>query len=278
MEARGILGPEAVGEQFTLQRQPPPADLAPLIEHHWLVAWDLRGRADHTSEVLPHPSVHLVFEPTGAAVYGVSRSRYVRRLSGNGWALGTKFRPGGFHPFVAEPLSALTDRVLELGTLFGTDGTHLEQRCLALPRPADALGHVHGFLRARLPASAADDPTLALVRELAASMALAPPGARVVDIADAHGISVRTVQRLFSEYVGVGPKWVLQRYRLHEALAQLHAGADTDWARFALGLGYYDQAHFVRDFRALVGRTPAQYERERRDRPAGDHFSKLARR
>ena len=71
-----------------------------------------------------------------------------------------------------------------------------------------------------------------------------------------HGVSVRTVQRLFSEYVGVGPKWVLQRYRLHEALAQLHAGADTDWARFALGLGYYDQAHFVRDFRALVGRTP----------------------
>ena len=278
MEARGILGPEAVGEQFTLQRQPPPADLAPLIEHHWLVAWDLRGRADHTSEVLPHPSVHLVFEPTGAAVYGVSRSRYVRRLSGNGWALGTKFHPGGFRPFVAGPLSALTDRVLELGTLFGTDGTRLEQRCLELPRPADALGHVHGFLRARLPASGADDPNLALVRELAGSMALAPPGARVADIADAHGISVRTAQRLFSEYVGVGPKWVLQRYRLHEALAQLHAGPDTDWARFALGLGYYDQAHFVRDFRALVGRTPAQYERERRDRPAGDHFSKLARR
>ena len=57
---------------------------------------------------------------------------------------------------------------------------------------------------------------------------------------------------------------MLQRYRLHEALAQLHAGTDTDWARFALGLGYYDQAHFVRDFRALVGRTPLQYARERR--------------
>jgi AraC-like DNA-binding protein len=191
MEARGILGPEAVGQQFTLQLRTPPADLASLIEHHWLVAWDLRGRADHTSEVLPHPSVHLVFEPTGAAVYGVSR------------------------------------------------------------------------------------PNLALTRDLARAMALAPPGARVVDIASARGISVRTVQRLFSEYVGVGPKWVLQRYRLHEALAQLHAGPDTDWAQFALGLGYYDQAHFVRDFRALVGRTPAQYERERRD---SDHFSKLPRR
>jgi AraC-like DNA-binding protein len=266
MEARGILKPEAVGRQFSLQRLPPPADLEPLIEHHWLVSWELGDGHDYSSEVLPHPSVHLVFEPTGAAVYGVSRRRYVRRLSGHGWALGTKFRPGGFRPFVPGPLSALTDRVLELGELFGADGTRLEQRCLALRRPADAVGHVQRFLRARLPAAAATDPDLRLVRQLTASIQTAPPGARVAGIAARHGVSARTVQRLFSEYVGVGPKWVLQRYRLHEALAQLHAGADTDWAGFALGLGYYDQAHFVRDFRALVGRTPAQYERERRDR------------
>ncbi len=266
MEARGILRPEAVGRQFSLQLLPPPADLEPLIEHHWLVSWDLPDGHDYRSEVLPHPSVHLVFEPTGGAVYGVSRSRYARRLSGRGCALGTKFRPGGFRPFVPEPLSALTDRVLSLERLFGADGARLEQRCGALGRPADAVGHVQGFLRTRLPAAAADDPALRLVRQLTASIESAPPGARVTDIAAGQGVSVRTVQRVFSEYVGVGPKWVLQRYRLHEALAQLHAGADTDWAGFALSLGYYDQGHFVRDFRALVGRTPAQYERERRDR------------
>jgi AraC-like DNA-binding protein len=266
MEARGILRPEAVGRQFELQLLGPPADLEPMIEHHWLVSWDLPDGRIHTSEVLPHPSVHLVLEPAGAAVYGVNRSRYARQLSGTGWAVGTKFRPGGFRPFASGAVSALTDRVLELEELFGADGTRLEQPCLALPRPADALGHVQAFLRARLTAADAGDPNLRLVRELADSMAMAPPGARVAEIAAGHDVSVRTVQRLFSEYVGVGPKWVLQRYRLHEALAQLHAGTDTDWSRFALGLGYYDQAHFIRDFRALVGRTPVQYERERRER------------
>lgn len=264
MEARGILRPEAVGRQFELQRLPPPADLEPLIEHQWLVSWDLPDRQEYSSEVLPHPSVHLVVEPAGAAVYGVSRSRYARRLSGTGWALGTKFHPGGFRPYTRGPVSALTDQVLELEHLFGADGTVLERRCLALRRPADALVHVQAFLRARLAVDAAADPDLALVRQLATAMATAAPGAKVADIACAHNVSVRTVQRLFSEYVGVGPKWVLQRYRLHEALAQLHAGADTDWSRFALGLGYYDQAHFIRDFRALVGRTPARYARERR--------------
>ncbi len=195
-----------------------------MIEHHWLVSWDLPDGQAYSSEVLPHPSVHLVFEPTGAAVYGVNRDRYVRRLSGTGWALGTKFHPGGFHPFARGPVSTLTDRVLDLGELFGADGTQLEQRCLALQRPADALGQVQGFLRARLPADHADDADLRLVRQLTDAMAAAAPGARVAEIADRYGVSVRTVQRLFSEYVGVGPKWVLQRYRLHEALAQLHAG------------------------------------------------------
>ena len=50
---------------------------------------------------------------------------------------------------------------------------------------------------------------------------------------------------------------MLQRYRLHEAIERLAGRRDVDWARFALDLGYYDQAHFARDFRSLVGRTPA---------------------
>jgi AraC-like DNA-binding protein len=67
------------------------------------------------------------------------------------------------------------------------------------------------------------------------------------------------MQRLFSDYVGVGPQWVLKRYRLHDAVEQIDRRGDVDWTRFALDLGYYDHAHFNRDFRALVGRTPAQY-------------------
>ena len=246
---------------FTLQRPEPPADLALVIEQHWLVAWDLRGRPDYTSEVLPHPCVHMVLEPGGGSVYGVTRERYMRRLSGAGWALGTKFQPGGFEPFSGCPVSELTDRVLGFEQVFGAAGQRLQRRCLALEDPAQALGLVQTFLRERLPAATSSDPNLRLVKALAMSMAQAEPGTRVSSIANAHGVSVRTVQRLFSSYVGVGPKWVLQRYRLHEAIAQLHAGAQTDWARFSVDLGYYDQAHFLRDFRALVGRTPAEYER-----------------
>jgi AraC-like DNA-binding protein len=63
-------------------------------------------------------------------------------------------------------------------------------------------------------------------------------------------------------------RWTLQRHRLHEAIEQLGAGRGTDWTRLALDLGYFDHAHFIRDFRAVVGRTPAEYEAEAAAAPA----------
>jgi AraC-like DNA-binding protein len=185
---RGVLHPEAIGTMFSLERCRPPADLARFVDVHWLVSWDLRGREPYRSQVLPHPCAHLVFEPGGATVHGISRGRFERRLDGAGWAVGTKFLPAGIEPFSRLPVRELTDRVLGLSAVFGD---------------------------------------------------------------------------LFSAYVGIGPKWVLQRYRLHEAVEQAQGQGTVDWARLALELGYYDQAHFVRDLRSLVGRTPAQYDAER---------------
>ena len=254
MDTRGILRPSAVGTMFTLERRPPPPDLAALIDSHWLVAWDRGGQPAYESAVLPHPSVHLVVEPHGAFVYGVTRRRFVRRLEGTGWAIGTKFVPGGFAPFCAAAVSQLTDRVVAVVDLFGPEARAVED---AIDTDA-VLRALYELLRARLPAE--PDPRIALVRELVADLRAAPPDGSVADLAARHHVSVRTVQRLFSQYVGIGPKWVMQRYRLHDAVEGLDRRRRQDWTRFALDLGYYDHAHFLRDFRSLVGLTPAAYE------------------
>jgi transcriptional regulator GlxA family with amidase domain len=85
---------------------------------------------------------------------------------------------------------------------------------------------------------------------------------RVEDLARMHNIAPRTLQRLFRRYVGVGPKWVLKRLRIHQAAERLTAANPTGWTELALDLGYYDHAHFIRDFRLVVGRSPAQYTAE----------------
>ena len=255
MSTRGILRPSAVGEMFTLERRAPPRDLAALIDSHWLVAWDRRGQPPYESSVMPHPSVHLVVEPDGARVYGVTRHRYVRRLAGAGWGVGTKFRPGGFAAFAGgRAVSELTDRHVAVTELFGDEA----QPLLATDDAEALVRAVHTLLRSRLPA--VPDPRISLVQEIVADIQRSAPDESVAALAGRHHLSVRTLQRLFGQYVGVGPKWVMQRYRLHDAIEGLDRRRRQDWTRFALDLGYYDHAHFLRDFRSLVGVTPAAYE------------------
>ena len=98
-----------------------------------------------------------------------------------------------------------------------------------------------------------------MIAAIVATMLEDPAVVRVDELAARHAMSPRTLQRLFRRYVGVSPKWVLQRYRLHEAAERIAEGRDGDWAATALELGYFDQAHFIRDFKALIGTSPAQY-------------------
>jgi AraC-like DNA-binding protein len=108
----------------------------------------------------------------------------------------------------------------------------------------------------RLPAP---DENVALISRLAA---------RVVDdrtitcasrLSSLSGVSARALQRLFRRYVGVGPKWMIRVYRLHDAAERLAKEHAPDFAQTALDLGYADQAHFIKDFKAIIGQPPAQY-------------------
>jgi AraC-like DNA-binding protein len=88
----------------------------------------------------------------------------------------------------------------------------------------------------------------------------------VEDLVARWEMPTRTLQRLFARYVGVTPKWVIRRYRLHEAAERL-AVPGVSQSQLAAELGYSDQAHFIRDFRAVVGMSPAAYGRIREAGP-----------
>jgi AraC-like DNA-binding protein len=83
----------------------------------------------------------------------------------------------------------------------------------------------------------------------------------VQELARRSGMNQRSLQRLFQEYVGASPKWVIRRYRLHELVERLKAGDVVDGVQAALDLGYFDQAHLINDFRSIVGYSPTRYGR-----------------
>src|SRR5258707_7197122 len=116
---RGVLRPDLAVTHFRLDRHKPADALAPFVDYYWIPRWDLRGKPPHEQTILPHPNVHLVFEASGAGIFGVDRRLFTRSLSGLGLAFGVRFTAGGFRPFWQAPISQLTDRVVPAARLFG---------------------------------------------------------------------------------------------------------------------------------------------------------------
>ena len=255
--ARGVLRPQRAAAHSTLTTFPPAPALAPFVEFHWHVRWDLRGEQPYDQKVLSHPNVHLVFEEPAAALYGVDRGLFVRRLEGRGQVLGVKFRPGGFRPFWGRPVQELSDRVVPAERLFGAAVEETNRRLLGLAEPAAMAALADEFLLPRLPRSE-PDPQAVEVAAMVDTAGRDHDLVRVEQLADRCGVSVRTLQRLFAEYVGAGPKWVLRRARLHEAAQRAESGS-VDWSALAADLGYADQSHLTRDFTAVVGLPPTRY-------------------
>jgi AraC-like DNA-binding protein len=253
----GVLRAETAATRFTLARHLPPDDLAPFIDYWWIIRWDLRGQPSHEQSVLPHPNVTLALEASGAGVFGVDRSIFTRQLTGEGKALGVRFRPGGFHPFYRESIATLTDRVVPARQVFGPAA---DEACAAVMAPgADDAAMVTAAERLLRGFGAVPSPVAVRVAEMVDQIRTDVELRRVTALAEVFGVPERRLQRLFAEYVGVSPKWVLRRARLLEAARRADAGDVVDWAALALDLGYADQAHLTRDFTATLGMPPAKY-------------------
>lgn len=257
---KGVLRRAKGLQRFGGARYEPPPSLAGFVEHFWTTHWDLRGEPPYDQEVLPHPSVHLVLEPGRSEVVGVMTGKFTRRLEGLGRVFAAKFLPGGFAAFFDQPVASLTDTRVPVATLLSVDVAALEAEVFA-PTADDSM-RVDALARALRSCGPRADPQAARVAEIVETIVQTPEIVRVDDVATRTGLSVRTLQRLFSRYVGVSPKWVIRRKRLHEAAERLADADPGALAELAAELGYADQAHFVRDFRALVGTTPGGYRRE----------------
>ncbi|GAB1645873.1 DUF6597 domain-containing transcriptional factor [Krasilnikovia sp. MM14-A1259] len=251
-----ILNHGAGQEKFQFTAPAAAAALHPFVAHYWIVAWDLRGQDPYRQQVLPYPAVNMTFKPGRCRIAGVPRGQFSEILHDAGRVFGVRFRPGGFRPFLGAPVSSITDRYLPVDAVFGPPGSEVADSILAADDPT-AVTLMDQFLTERAPPHA--DPTAELVAAIVARTADEPGITRVDDLARESGLSMRRLQRLFADYVGVSPKWVIRRHRLHEAAARAAHGTRLDLVALAAELGYSDQAHLTRDFTSIIGQPPAQY-------------------
>jgi AraC-like DNA-binding protein len=254
--AKGILHPQEQARHRTLARLAAGPRMGRFVEWYWAVEWDLRGRPGYLAETLPYPCVNVTFEePRGAFVNGVHTRKFQRELTGRGRVFGVKFWAGGFGAFAGRDVGTFRDQVLPLTeVLDGAD--RLADLVFAESTDERRRSVVETWLSDR---QTGPDPAYDLVREIVATMAADRGLTRVDQVTERFGLPVRRLQRLFRSYVGVGPKWVLRRYRLHDGADLLARGEVSELAELATALGYFDQAHFSHEFKDVIGITPAEY-------------------
>lgn len=279
-DSRGILDPWLLRQRVRLNRYPAGPALAGLVDRFWAVSWELPPGTVHRQQVLTHPCANIsvgtangrpgdrAARPAEARLNGVDRGLSMRLLAGTGWAVAAMTRPGGLGAFIAGPASAYTGRVVPLGQAISVDEPALLRRIGAEPDEAARVALLAAALeQAVVPERIAPATAVAGAARLAET-SRAVRG--LADLCELAGIGKRTLQRMFLDCAGVSPVWVIRRYRLLEAAEAVRDGGAVSWAELAAGLGYADQAHLTRDFRAATGQTPAAYARSQQAaHPAG---------
>jgi AraC-like DNA-binding protein len=252
----GILYARTAREKFRYGTLQPAPELAPFVENYWTVSWDLSE--PYAQKVLTRPGVNMTFKAGRSRIAGLTTGTFTEVLEGRHRVFGVRFRTGSFRSFLGAPVAAITDRFLGVQEVFGSRALELEHALLSASDEEAQAAIMDCFLGPLVPRR---DGLAGLAEEVVAAIAADRGLVRVGELAGTLGISSRRLQRLFAEYVGAGPKRVIRRYRMHEALARTASGAPVSWGQLATDLGYSDQAHFVRDFTTSVGVPPTAYIR-----------------
>ena len=167
------------------------------------------------------------------------------------WLIAVEFAVGGVSPFLSMPASEIRDQVVELGDIWGRNGSLLREQLCMPSSPADKFPRLEKALLehlARFPDPAA-----------AAALPLLDHGVSVAETRDRVGLLPKTFVRRFREHVGLSPKRLSRVRRLQRVLASIERPSGIDWCAVAAEHGYTDQAHFIHDFRDLTGMTPTAY-------------------
>ncbi|MEP9362089.1 helix-turn-helix domain-containing protein [Nocardioides sp. CN2-186] len=247
-----------------IHRFAPSPELASVVRRYWMPVWSLPDGRVSVQRVLQYPVCLIVVSHAYALLVGPSSGLSTQELSGSGWALGTMLQPAAGTALVGGPVSELTDRAVPLPdtdlteairAAVGDDPDDPDRRRAAVAAVEDALARL-------LPVDEEGELVNAIVEYVEGE----PEVQRVGQVCDKFAITERTLQRLTARRIGLSPKWLIQRRRLHEAAERLAEVEKPDLARVAADLGYADQAHFGRDFRTVTGLTPGEFSAEPRRR------------
>ena len=193
----------------------------------------------------------------GSTVSGVSRRFQIIDTSEQEHVAGIVFRPGGTLPFLSLPASEVAEAHVPLEALWSpVDARRLRDQLLRSVGAQAVLDVLEKWLLAHL-RDRARHPAVAFAL---AQFQAQPSVSRIAAVKQAIALSPKRFIERFKAEVGVTPKRYCRLLRFQRAVAEAHAARPLDWAQLALDCGYFDQAHFIHEFREFSGITPSAYQ------------------
>ncbi|MEJ1964608.1 MAG: helix-turn-helix domain-containing protein [Gammaproteobacteria bacterium] len=247
-----------------IERQP----LADFVDFLWLS----QGYAQpHAAErVLPTGTMSMVLSLDGAAsardvLCGARTRSFVLDTSKPLSLVGVCFKPGGGFPFFNGPVVELQDLSVPLDTLWGPNAHTLRERLLEA-RTAPARFHIlEGFLLEQVRRRPERHPA---VRYAIDAFQATCGTSSVAAVTERTGLTARRFIEAFRHEVGLTPKVFCRLARFRGAVGDaFKSTGSVDWVQVALSSGYYDQAHFIHDFREFAGVSPSAWLRRRTASP-----------
>lgn len=274
-DTRGIVDPAAMMQHVAFERYPAGDALEGIVEWFWSVAWDLPTGFVRDQYVLNHPAGNISIgtlddrgvplDPPEGRVYGVQQGLSRRRLTDTGWTVAARTAVGGLGVFLDGPAKPANDAELAMSAIPRLDARAVIADVAAAGDNGDRTERLRAALSAVVEQRSPESVTEA--REVVRVARLAERDRsvrRVEQLAEAAGVSVRTLQRLFDHHVGASPSFVIRRWRIIDAVEEAKLAVERSedwrgWAAVAADLGYADQAHLTRDFRDHLGMSPTDY-------------------
>ncbi len=247
--------------------------LSDFVENLWL--YNVYDSPCRQERIFPSGTFELVFNLRSdeLRIYKASRPLEFERFSSaivsgpyNGFfvtdaakeaaVMGVHFKPGGAFAFLGPSTHELADRHIDLEAIWGRWASDWREQLLEIASPDARLLKLEGLLASRLLCRREHHSSVSLALD---RFAQAGARTRTRELARLAGLSQKRFIDLFRSEVGLAPKLFHRVVRFQRVLARMNARSIPDWGQLALGFGYFDQSHLIRDFLAFSGLSPDDY-------------------
>lgn len=249
----------------------PSSALANYVKCFWFLEKDFSTSISPVETILPDGCVDFIFQSGESVLQHLIAGQTVRQPSafvigpqkapllltavGKTRTLGVRFYAYGAYPFLRSSLKEFTNRTVDMKSLYGNLASELVEQANSLP-PLAAFRGLESFLISRLSVNHIDD------KHIRGAIRFLFQQKGAVDIAGLAGyvnLSTRTLERKFEEVVGYSPKAFARVARFDHIKDEMMFNPALSLTDLAYRYGYFDQAHFIQDFKQFAGKTPSMF-------------------